>query len=211
MSSLKHLLTYPARWRRSRGFGVHSPFAYYFITRVLCEHEAAYYAYPEIAAFCPKARRAGFNEIFASRDMAIPESQLLFRVLCHFNPREIVEVGNGQETTGIIYLRAVPNANRHLFQDIKLEQKLTDNGPLTVLINQISDDAFDTLTVFLDHMMQKRETIVFVRQMHSLELNRRLWKHLVAKAPHGMGFFDQYTGIFVARKGLPRQTFEILM
>jgi len=49
MKKLDRLMSYPARWRRSRGFGVHSPFAYHFITKVLREKDAEYYAYAEIA------------------------------------------------------------------------------------------------------------------------------------------------------------------
>lgn len=45
MKKLDRLMSYPARWRRSRGFGVHSPFAYHFITKVLREKDAEYYAY----------------------------------------------------------------------------------------------------------------------------------------------------------------------
>ena len=110
MKKLDRLMSYPARWRRSRGFGVHSPFAYHFITKVLREKDAEYYAYAEIAAFCPRARRAGFNEIFAGKDMSVPEAHMLFRVLCHFNPTEIIEIGHGHEVTNIIIERAVPQA-----------------------------------------------------------------------------------------------------
>lgn len=64
------------RWRRGKGFGIHSPFAYYFVTRVLRER-LPYYAYPEI-------------ERIASRD-GIPadELKLLFRVCCHFSPSTV--------------------------------------------------------------------------------------------------------------------------
>lgn len=211
MNWIKHLLTYPARLRRSHGFGVHSPFAYHFITRVLREHEAAYYAYPEIAAYCPKARRAGFNEIFAGRDMAIPEAQMLFRILCFFNPHEIVEVGNGHETTGIIYLRAVPRAKAYLFQTSRTEASLSGKDPLIIMVNQVTEEEYDEVKEFIDRMLQSRETVVFMRHMHSLDTIRMLWQHIITTSTHGMGFFDSYTGIFVSRSGLPSQTFEILM
>ena len=38
------VVAYYKRWRHSRGFGIHSPFAYRFITEVLCQ-PLAYYAY----------------------------------------------------------------------------------------------------------------------------------------------------------------------
>ena len=46
---LKNFLSIPLRAWRSRGFGVHSPFAFRFITEVLrCPH--GYYAYPAIGS-----------------------------------------------------------------------------------------------------------------------------------------------------------------
>ena len=49
MKKLKEIIEYPAMWRTSHGFGVHSPFAYNFITKVIGERDAAYYAYSVIS------------------------------------------------------------------------------------------------------------------------------------------------------------------
>lgn len=45
------------RWRHSRGFGVHSPFAYRIITDAIrLKDEYAYYGYSEICRVCRKSR-----------------------------------------------------------------------------------------------------------------------------------------------------------
>ena len=59
------------RWWRSKGHGVHSPFAYRFITMVLRD-KGRYYADKELNA--------------------MPDSRwhrLLFRLVCEFQPREV--------------------------------------------------------------------------------------------------------------------------
>lgn len=37
-----------SRYRHKRGFGIHSPFGFYFITRILNEGSYAYYCYPRL-------------------------------------------------------------------------------------------------------------------------------------------------------------------
>ena len=42
----RNFVRWPRRYRTSRGFGVHSPFAFEFITRTIRDRDAYYYAYP---------------------------------------------------------------------------------------------------------------------------------------------------------------------
>ncbi len=51
------------RWRHSRGFGVHSPFAYRIITDAIrLKDEYAYYGYTEIKRVCRKSRNLEFEK-----------------------------------------------------------------------------------------------------------------------------------------------------
>ncbi len=65
------------RWWRSKGFGIHSPFAFYFVTRVLRER-LPYYAYADIDRMCA-------HSAVRSREL-----KLLFRVACYFNPSDVM-------------------------------------------------------------------------------------------------------------------------
>lgn len=56
------------RWRHSRGFGIHSPFAFRFVTEVLCQ-QLPYYAYARIG-----------------RDKRL---RLLFRLIVEFQPERV--------------------------------------------------------------------------------------------------------------------------
>ncbi len=65
---------------RSRGFGIHSPFAFRFIRFVLREH-GEYYAYAELRriSHC----KADFSRL-----------SLLFRLVCAFTPRRVILAGD---------------------------------------------------------------------------------------------------------------------
>ena len=93
---------------------------------------------------------------------------MLFRILCFFNPHEIVEVGNGHETTGIIYLRAVPRAKAYLFQTSRTEASLSGKDPLIIMVNQVTEEEYDEVKEFIDRMLQSRETVVCMQHMHSM-------------------------------------------
>lgn len=72
---VNNLLTYPARLRTSRGFGVHSPFAFRFISDVLRERRYAYYAYHAIEA--------------SPSRLPLQRRKLIFRIVNHFYPAKI--------------------------------------------------------------------------------------------------------------------------
>lgn len=209
--SVKRLLTYPARLRRSLGFGVHSPFAYSFITKVLREKEAQYYAYGEIAAFCPRARKATFNEIFAGKDISIPEAHLIFRVLCHFNPSYVLEVGHGHEVTNVILSRAVPRATVYSW-DHSLTPRIPEGEGIEpfVLVNQLAMTSLDNLTDDIFTQLHRRDCVFVIRNIRFLEPARAIWEKLLGFKEFGMAFTDGYMGIFVGRRSLPFQVYDII-
>lgn len=209
MKIFRKILTYPARWRRSQGFGVHSPFAYHFITKVLREKDSEYYAYAEISAFCPKARRAGFNEIFAGKDMSTPEAHMLFRVLCHFNPSEVIEIGHGHEVTNIILERAVPKAKITMWNPGRA-MAISSAEPF-ILVNLIPPGETDAVTTMVSKCLETGNAIIVIRNIRTSAAARQLWNALIDNTSFGMGFFDGYTGIFAGRRSLPRQTFDIII
>lgn len=66
-----------SRWWRSRGFGIHSPFAYRFITAVLYDSRRAYYAY------------ADFDSVARSRRER-KSARRAYRVAADLDPADIV-------------------------------------------------------------------------------------------------------------------------
>ena len=192
MKALKKLFDYPLKWRTSRGYGVHSPFAFNFITKVIGEKEAEYYAYAEIAAFCPRARKAGFNEIFAGQDMSVPEAW--------------------HEVTNIVLNRSIPKAKIHIWHtDRHPDPTLLGKTEPFVLINQFHTSYENILEKYISQLLAGGNSVYFVRNLDTLPKMAHLWKFITSATDFGMGFTDGYTGIFVARKGLPHQTFNLLM
>lgn len=89
---MQALLKSFARRRHSRGFGIHSPFAYRFITEVLClPHNYGYYAYA-----------------LAGRDGNL---RLLVRLLAFFSPASVtVDLGEGAAAVGRLVREVLPHA-----------------------------------------------------------------------------------------------------
>ena len=87
MDLLKRYRTALARHHRSRGFGIHSPSAYRFVTQVLGER-LPYYAYDDLRRLRKTLLDSGENNLISDHD-----AQLLFRITSHFAPQHILLVG----------------------------------------------------------------------------------------------------------------------
>lgn len=79
MQKVTNPLVWLARFRHRKGYGVHSPFAFRFITDVIYEHQP-YYAYKELDAQLP------FSKRFRQRKGL----HLLLRLANHLQPQTIV-------------------------------------------------------------------------------------------------------------------------
>lgn len=88
------------RWRHGRGFGVHSPFAYDFITRTLRE-KLPYYAYERIEASCAK---------IDGTTLSARRIKQIFRILVRFNPKYVMIYGKGNAIAERIAIKAVSPA-----------------------------------------------------------------------------------------------------
>jgi hypothetical protein len=79
MQKVTNSLVWLARFRHRKGYGVHSPFAFRFITDVIYERQP-YYAYKELDAQLP----------FCKRFRVRKGLHLLLRVANHLQPKTIV-------------------------------------------------------------------------------------------------------------------------
>ena len=78
--NLHRMLSRVRRYRVNHGFGVHSPFAYHFITRVLRE-TLPYYDFARLNAVSIDER----------------DARMLYRTLVYFNPSRVCVVGKGSD------------------------------------------------------------------------------------------------------------------
>ena len=85
------------RFRTSRGFGIHSPFAYYFVLRVLRE-KYPYYAFADICRFAKICKQSP------------KEACLIFRIVNFYNPDVIYTFG----CDDVVTLKAMLMVNSEL-------------------------------------------------------------------------------------------------
>lgn len=207
MRNVLHPIQRFLRWRTSKGFGVHSPMAYQFITRVIGEKEAHFYAYPEIDALCPRNRRITGESMFGGRDFSIPEARLLLRVLCHFNPPRIIELGNGMEVTNVIIDRALPGVKTELWTPDRHPELKAGEMPF-LLINDVPRDAYMVARKYLLDALSGG-AITFGRGHMGNPRMMHMWREVSSALPFGMTFTNGDVGIVVARPDLPRQDFML--
>ena len=75
MIKLKNIVTAAARLKRSKGFGIHSPFAFNFVVNVLrLSHRYRYYAYDVLPSGV---------------------ARMIFRIANYYNPPVVTEIGAG--------------------------------------------------------------------------------------------------------------------
>ena len=85
--ALKELMLHPGRYMRTKGFGVHSPFAFRFLRMVIGERTCSYYAYEAISVIA----RSGGDRV-SEHDL-----RLFFRMVCALSPTTVSAVGYGAE------------------------------------------------------------------------------------------------------------------
>lgn len=212
MGKLRDILRWPRRYRTSRGFGVHSPFAYDFITKVLRERDASYYSYAEIDSLCARAHRGMTlpNMNFTATSFDRQEARMLFRVLCRFNPKEVIEIGGSNEVTRTIIERAVPHTKISRWSRDS-HPKLDNGNTYFILVNYAIDINSSIMRKYmLEAVNNPNGVVIFFRNLQ-LPVLKRIWSEIAAVASFGMTFHDDLTAIYCAFPNLPRQDYELLL
>ena len=82
-----------SRHHRSGGFGIHSPFAFGFVQRVLGER-CPYYAYADLKRFRAHALEMVPWRRRRSAVVGMSTVKMLFRIANFYNPRHLLVVGS---------------------------------------------------------------------------------------------------------------------
>ena len=223
------------RLKRSRGFGVHSPFAFHFICRTLGER-APYYAYEAIAEARRRALTLARGVTRHPRIMSEKNAKMLFRVVCRFNPRHIFQVGGhfGLSTAAVMavdsrssltcFMPANPHAGifsrvtEHLAPRISYVDDVAvglacyaeaAEGTLFVMVCD-AVAAPETTAEALCRLIAERECVVAVRNLSKGDARTApLWEALKLHMPYGMTFTNGNIGFLVALRHLPVQHFTL--
>ncbi|MBD5260184.1 MAG: hypothetical protein HDS46_05280 [Bacteroides sp.] len=171
-TALKHwrfrrVLGAPRRWASRRGFGIHSPFAFDFVRRVIASH-CHYYCYDRLA------RLAKVSTLSA------PTLRLLFRLALFFRPQTFAVAGAEARVIARAVAEGSPtaldagNGGADMLivsgpvSELQLRQTIEREGVIVVLDLRNNRRAMDTVWRMSRHGMLFRGSTkaVFVAHAH---------------------------------------------
>lgn len=235
MNKLRRYYTAFHRYSRSKGFGIHSPFAFDFVLHVLRERYR-YYAYDDI-----ERRRRQVLSLVSSKTrrphiISLKNAKMLFRIVCRFQPSVILQCGTSHGVSSSIMLdvdkssRLIIHTGSNCHEEIfgittapyssriagyrLLSDAITaydntrnDNIPF-ILITEVSDTDIPQLSDTVKKALTN-EGVIIMRNISRSKSIRRLWNETTASMSHGMSFSNDRIGIIVGYNRLPRQHYSL--
>lgn len=237
MGKLKNIGTALSRYQASKGFGVHSPFAFKFILNVLDE-KYEYYAYDKLQQLrINVVERTRRENGYKPRVISISEAAAIFRVANYYNPLLFLSIGSSYGVAAASMLAVSKRSRMFLYDDNSAQNNAaaleilsgygdrivqgedlqnTISGYITALgdndmfvtVNNIADHDTATATALLDTAVSRRGVLI-MRNIDSSRNMARLWQHCKQAMTYGMTFGNGKTAVMVLNPKLPRQDFEI--
>lgn len=91
-TGLRRIMTWPRRRWRSRGFGIHSPFAYSFVTEVLAKKGgglpgrcSSYLSRKDVTATMPDAANGGITVVEAVSELPLHDNGAAVYIISHID------------------------------------------------------------------------------------------------------------------------------
>lgn len=222
--------------RKSKGFGIHSPFAFYFVTRVLKEH-LPYYCYADIDRN-RKAIIKGLND--KVRNLHIISSnnaKLLFRVTNYYNPQSILQIGSNYGASSTAMLM-VSSKSRIMLYDAEIDKYQNDNSVTKryskrisfeqsigkaiegynsslkeddipfILVNKLNEEEYSQVSEFIKGKTEKG-AIIILRNLTNDKSIKNLFLELKENLTYGMIFTNEQIAFVIINPKLPRQNFSL--
>lgn len=237
MGKLKNIGNALSRYQASKGFGVHSPFAFKFILNVLDE-KYEYYAYDKLQQLRINViERTRKENGYKPRVISISEAAAIFRVANYYNPQLFLSIGSSYGVAAASMLAVSKRSRMFLYDDNSAQNNAaaceilsgygdrivqgedlqnTISGYITALgdndmfvtVNNIADHDTATATALIDTAVSRRGVLI-MRNIDSSRNMARLWQHCKQAMTYGMTFGNGKTAVMVLNPKLPRQDFEI--
>lgn len=176
--------TWFQRYRHKKGFGVHSPFAFTFITEIV-HQPYAYYAYPEIVEACCNGKR-------------IHDAKLLHRIASRFPIKRATLFCDDKRGLEVALRLA----------DSKLTIATSaGNCPNQIIFIDSSthNRTADMFKALLDHEMN----FLILRGIGNDSHLRNLFTELSESLHHGLVLEDYDLAIIVPTKRMPRMHYDV--
>jgi len=181
MRNLKQILIWLKRFRYRCGYGVHSPFAFDFITNVIYE-KTSYYAYGEI-----ESARGQDGSIKRESSHSKRVNRLLFRLVNRVQPETIIDAGKqgivssylhaGKRTAGYISLDSKNVAD--LSSALQVDFLYIDHPENITLVKNLYECGVGKTT---------SQSMIVIRGIYHSADMKIFWKQVVADARVGITF-----------------------
>lgn len=235
MGRIKRYRTALKRHHRSKGFGIHSPFAFNFVRFVLRE-KSPYYCYESL----DDLRHAVIDSLRGVKNhprvISFKGLKMIFRIANYFNPPCILQVGTCYGMTAASMLNVSSQSRLWLYEPHlsdypvvaqvlapyldsiecynRLDVAFTDycnsvaaNDCRFVLVNSIPEDEdFEPLKSLLTSLLAD-DCVIVVRNIHRSSAIKQLWRQLKQSMQHGQSFTNEQDGVIVAKKSLNLEHF----
>lgn len=235
MGRIKRYRTALRRHHRSKGHGIHSPFAYNFVCFVLRE-KSPYYCYRDMEEMRQAVIDALRDVKRHPRVISFKGMKMLFRITNYFNPQRIMQVGTCYGMTAATMLNVTSQSLLWLYEphidtypiignvladyldsvecynnlDVAFkdyENGLTDAQLPFVLVNSVPDPADIELLKMRLTTMLHGDCVLVLRNIHRSASVKQLWRHLKQVMTHGQSFSNEKTGVIVAKRSLNLEHF----
>jgi hypothetical protein len=204
MRNMKQILVWLKRFRYRCGYGVHSPFAFNFITNVIYE-KTSYYAYRELG----NRKQAGHTDKERESGRSKKINRLLFRLVNWVQPSTIVDGGCSQITSD--YLRAakrragyiaLPSADT---AGLPQEQQRID----FLYIDRPEDTTF--MKSLFEYGVERIDdrSMIAIRNIYRSKATKAFWKQVIADERVGVTFDLYELGILFFDKSKIKQHYTV--
>lgn len=235
--NLKRYYTAFNRYKRSKGFGIHSPFAFSFVLQVLRER-CPYYAYDDISSRRKLALSLAADVARHPRIISLKNAKMLFRIVCYFNPRVMLQIGTsyGVSTTAMLdvdsrsklVIYTGDNPHRDIYDKVtadykeRIREAATANeaiahyravsqgdGVKFMVVNSVDSDMTRESVLRYAGEVLDGEGVVAMRNLSRDERMATLFNDLDSSHTHGMTFTNGRIAVIVGYRHLPRQSFSL--
>lgn len=183
MRNLKQALIWLRRFRCRCGYGVHSPFAFDFITNVVYE-KTPYYAYQEIESRACSEQGTDANRINGHSKKV---NRLLFRLVNRVQPRTIIHAGKPDITSD--YLQAAKRVAEYIPLVPENIDELSSVLSVDFLYINWPDDFLFVEKLF-EYAIERvgSRSMIVIRGIYCSSAMKAFWKQLVADERVGVTF-----------------------
>ncbi|MDR0745355.1 MAG: hypothetical protein LBF17_02525 [Mediterranea sp.] len=203
MRNIKQTLIWLKRFRYRCGYGVHSPFAFNFITNVIYE-KTPYYAYRELE----NGKRPDHTSKKRENSHLKKVNRLLFRLINWAQPLTIIDSGCSQITSG--YLRAAKKEAEYIaLASMDTIGLLQERSIDFLYIDRPEDTAFmESLFEYGVERVRDRSMIVIWNIYHSTA-TKAFWKQVITDERVGITFDLYDLGILFFDKSKIKQHYTV--